>query len=969
MIGTAVLLLLCSLSLPAQRYTFQSYGRHEGLHNLDINCLLQDHTGILWVCTEFGLYRYDGSRFELVPTIEGSGLPLILGIEEDAAQRIWVSTPHALLYHDASGVHNIVSEGHKLDIDLRTSLAVVPNNPGVLLISQHTLLQTRMREDSNSWQILPVFSSNDVAQHPVLSMIRGVYVAPDGHLWLGCGDQLCEISSNSIRQWGKGQGVLPDHWRTMRMDRQHVLWARGEQHIARLLPNSDRFDAEDAGLPPSTLGLRSPCLVDDPQGRILTNITTGIARWEKGAWSVLTKANGIPADSIQAMLFDRQGSLWIDGGKSGLNRWVGYDEWESWTTDEGLSSNTVWAILRDHENKLWLGTELDLEQITGEAHGARARKSEGGLNMRQVQSIAQTADHHLWTGSDSGTAIDYDPRTGSSRVVASLRSIYQVFADASDRVWILSTNGLFYLDPAPGRRSLRQVPISVVPGGRFYRAVQEPSGALFLASEDGLFRFDGQRWSHVRMPTQFRPTYNTQIALEPDGSFWITGGSPPLLHARLDGEQITVLDQISTPTLASANIYLLATDRRGWLWVGTDSGVDVFDGHDWRRCTQEDGLIWNDTDTGAFYTDEDGSVWIGTSGGLSHILHPENLFVPEALEVSLSDVHLGTVALPLDGFQSVPWNRYPLTFRLSASNFARAHAITFRYRLEGVEENWSETSSHEVRYAQLPAGNYRLAVRAMDTGRNQQSPVRYLEFEIRPPWWRTSIFYALVMAGIAALLLMIWHWSNRLMIARQHQLKALVKERTRELEDKNAALVKARAALMEQATHDSLTGVLNRGAIFGVLKQEMERAMRQRGPLVAVLADIDHFKRINDTHGHQAGDAVLCEIAQRFRAAVRSYDSVGRYGGEEFMIVMPGLDRQDSIARIQQAHQTVGNRPVTYKNIEVLVMCSFGVAWLDQSHDLESLVHAADQALYSAKANGRNRMETAEPPGSLVPEA
>ena len=102
---------------------------------------------------------------------------------------------------------------------------------------------------------------------------------------------------------------------------------------------------------------------------------------------------------------------------------------------------------------------------------------------------------------------------------------------------------------------------------------------------------------------------------------------------------------------------------------------------------------------------------------------------------------------------------------------------------------------------------------------------------------------------------------------------------------------------------------------------------------------------------------------------MRSYDSVGLYGGEEFMIVMPGLDRQDSIARIKETHQTVGSCPVNHKNIEVLVTCSFGVAWLDKAHDLESLVHAADQALYSAKANGRNRMETAEPPGELMPKA
>ena len=354
---------------------------------------------------------------------------------------------------------------------------------------------------------------------------------------------------------------------------------------------------------------------------------------------------------------------------------------------------------------------------------------------------------------------------------------------------------------------------------------------------------------------------------------------------------------------------------------------------------------------------------------LSHILAPERLFVPEALEVWLSDIHLGATTLVLDQPASVPWNHYPLAFRLSASNFARAHAITFRYRLEGLEDNWLETNNHEVRYAQLPAGKYRLAVSAMDASRNQQSLVRYLEFEIRPPWWRTASFYVLMAACVVGILLVSWSGSNRLMIARQRDLQALIRARTRELEDKNTALLDARAALMEQATHDSLTRVLNRGAIFGALEQEMERAARQRSPLTVVLADIDHFKRINDIHGHQTGDAVLHEIAQRLRAALRSYDYLGRYGGEEFMIVMPGLSQEDSLARIAQVHHAVGNDPVVYNNVAVPVTCSLGIAWLEQGHNLESLVHLADRALYSAKANGRNRVETAEPHTPVVPGA
>jgi two-component system cell cycle response regulator len=173
-------------------------------------------------------------------------------------------------------------------------------------------------------------------------------------------------------------------------------------------------------------------------------------------------------------------------------------------------------------------------------------------------------------------------------------------------------------------------------------------------------------------------------------------------------------------------------------------------------------------------------------------------------------------------------------------------------------------------------------------------------------------------------------------------------------------LLEAQEKLRHQANHDALTGLLNRSAILERLNVELSRARRQKAPLSVVMSDVDRFKNINDTHGHQVGDAVLGEMAQRMSVAVRVYDAVGRYGGEEFLTVLPGCDGPTALALSERLLQQV-RRPCEIKNLpDLLVTCSFGIATtLDGSADADCIVRAADDALYRAKAAGRDRIEVA----------
>lgn len=195
-----------------------------------------------------------------------------------------------------------------------------------------------------------------------------------------------------------------------------------------------------------------------------------------------------------------------------------------------------------------------------------------------------------------------------------------------------------------------------------------------------------------------------------------------------------------------------------------------------------------------------------------------------------------------------------------------------------------------------------------------------------------------------------------------HELQARVRAGKRILELQEA-LIKAHEALQFESAHDQLTGLWNRGAIMDLLQREVRRSARSGDSLGVIMADVDHFKKINDSHGHLVGDAVLREVAHRLVEAVRNYDYVGRYGGEEFLILLVDCAASDLIAIAERVRLRIAEQPIDTGADKIPLSLSIGAASAPagspDSQEPEELVRAADMALYSAKAKGRDRVESA----------
>lgn len=177
--------------------------------------------------------------------------------------------------------------------------------------------------------------------------------------------------------------------------------------------------------------------------------------------------------------------------------------------------------------------------------------------------------------------------------------------------------------------------------------------------------------------------------------------------------------------------------------------------------------------------------------------------------------------------------------------------------------------------------------------------------------------------------------------------------------DLQQQLMEARDSLHMAATYDSLTRLLNRGEILGFLKRELARAKREKTPVGLVLLDLDHFKQVNDIFGHLSGDAVLSDVGKRIRSDLRAYDGAGRYGGEEFLLVLPGCDLANTLRRADQIRRKISESAVAAPGGTLTITASMGitVAEIDQADVIEELLGQADSALYRAKENGRDRVE------------
>lgn len=992
----------------SQEYVYRSFRQPQGLENLSLNALATDPQGFLWVATENGLYRFLGSSFHRYGSEEGISEQNVKAVFFSPDGSLWAGTDENLYRWNGRSFQpasvNAIPVRHPNDI---TSVV-----PGELIVLSNTNLhrlkyQADVKFDGGSGQVIapasiaparippariapandsPFFTSSYRASHPDLEHIGGFTALPDGTLWMACGKMLCswhapETTSNvaAMTEWNETSGVMPDVYSSILRHRNGSIWAASGHHILELPHSGPNQPAVRKFIDHSVPALAHNGTYDwiplasDHMGDIVTSVGTGIDLWDGTSWHNISKNNGLASTHMTTFLFDAAGNMWTGTNGHGLYQWLGYQDWEGWTERQGLPSSNVWSVGLFDQNRAIVGTEQGPAIIDPATGAVTAPFPAADWKYGQVTGQVSQSDGSILAGTSSGALLRMQQHPDRITEVADLHTyIYAMLQEPAGRTFVLTYQGVFDAAtltmpkpvPVPQFASLMGTPSgSVAPN--FSNACLGTAGTSWFINKHGLIQhtFANNEDLWARPEIDGLPKTGTRIrdvTCDPDGSLWMTVNDSTFWHVipengrpnRLQAIQLALPEDSRSLALIGAVV-----DRRGWLWIGTDGGLLAFNGSTWRHLTQESGLIWNDCNENRLSFGPDGSLWIGTSGGVGRIRHPEHIFADQPPRIAMVEVRHGTQMLPLAGTLDMPWSRLDLSFQFAAPAVLNRSGLVFDYRNEGIQDDWVETRNETAHFQSLPPGTYSFQVYARDLTSGIRSQTLTVHFKIEAPWWRTRWFYALCAMAAFLCIVLLLHLRTKRLLAEQRHLERLVQERTSELEA-------SREELRRQATHDALTGLMNRSAMLAAFRLEMGRSLREGFPLTLVLGDIDHFKRVNDTYGHLAGDEALRHFASVLGNSVRSYDHVGRYGGEEFLILLVNVGPSDANERLAALHASISNLQVIDGPAEFTLTCSLGAVCIEPA-DLESgnpiadqklALSSADEALYQAKRTGRNRV-------------
>jgi diguanylate cyclase (GGDEF)-like protein len=938
-----------------------------GLPQTSIYSIAQTRDGFLWVGTEQGLASFDGVRFRVfnrdnVPLLPANYIHRLLAARDGS---LWIGTDSGLT-HYKDGVWTTWTE------------------------------------------------KNGLSDDDIEALAEG----RDGSLWIGTDQGLDRMLNGRVDVWHTASGLPNEHVTALAVDWSGLLWVATHGGLASF--DGSRLTSYPGVQKPAGSALSALAIAAN--GAVWTASTDGqLSRVADGILSPVPVH--LPANDVDAMLFDRDGNLWMGFQNRGLARLRdGVVTLED--TQNGLPGQTVDALLEDAEHSLWVGTfDGGLVQLRDGKFTVYGKPE--GIHAGVICCSAEARDGTVWVGTAAGELSEIQPdgkrRTYTARDGLAPEGIHSMLLGRDGTLWIghrhgmltRSRNGRFQsfkderaknhainglLEDRAGKlwigtygagvaRFENREFVEVLPKLAAPVMVETADGAIWLGSDgDGVFQLkNGVIAHHYTKAEGLINDHVTALWADREGVLWVglmAGGLNRIRNGKISS--FTTANGLFNATVAN-----LMGDNFGNLWMGSDSGISRVAKGELEQFAEgkitafhsvaydtADGLRSRETmqgGVGCGSKGADGRLWFPTMNGLA-VVDPARALEPDLpLPVRIESVKFGGRGVPLGHNLRLGAGTDRLSIQFTTTSFVAPTLIRFRYQLEGYDQNWIEVgSARSASYTNLSPGSYRFRVEAGRHNGEWGAEAESLQFTISAPWYRTTAAWCLWTLFALLGTWQIVRLRTAQLLQRRRELERMVAERTIQLNAEKVALATAREQLQLQATRDALTGVWNRGVILGRLEQGVERARRDGTVLGVVMADLDHFKQINDDYGHVCGDHVLKEVAERLTSCLRGYDSIGRYGGEEFLILMPGCDFENNPGRLDDLLKSIQERPFVDGEREFRSTCSFGATVLRPGQILssaeESLI-AADRALYEAKERGRNRVEVSGLPGAKNDQA
>ncbi|PBS12906.1 GGDEF domain-containing protein [Lysobacteraceae bacterium NML93-0792] len=955
--------------------SLEMYGLDEGLSQLTVSAMSGDDQGFLWVATQDGLNRFDGHRFRTYrrhaepgapdPGLASSSIDSLAF--EPGRTRMWLGTNDAGLevVHLPTWTHYRLGPAQGLSHVRVTQLLLDPAG--------------------GAW--LGTETGVDHVDADVTSARRlGATAEIVGLAWSEARSAPLALDS-TCRLWAVGDAALTPlpgpagAQRCMALQSgPEGLWVLADTGLHRL--DADGRPARRWRLEIAGAGTAPTAMIRLEDGRVLVGFGNGdvLALRPGDARLQRLRFDRPPTSAITRFHQNGSGAWWIGTYTSGLYRVrplaaVIRSDAAGTGTMDGWPSHSVRAVWRGGGGEMLIGTDS----------GLRRRSRVGapwvgvpGLDGMSVRAVAPDADDGWWIGTLSGLwRLHADGR--AARVDGLRDPRIDALLRVDDTLWVGTRGGLERLQAG---RVVPDPVLAPLAGDMITTLVRDLDGTLLIASNTrGLWRLDGRRLA--RIEPGGAGLHASVWALHPDASaIWAgTFGAGLYRIDRATGASTALSERDG---LTNNVVYRILPDAMDRLWVSTNLGLSVFDPASGivQNIGRRDGLRNQEFNSGAGFADPGGLLYFGGTQGLDAIAPlqlPRRSAPARPVLTALQLLSRGSddearsqhetdivyaPSITLGSEDSV------FTIAMTAIDFLAPAAAQLRYRVHGLHGGWiyPHQARTEISLNHLPAGRYTLEVQA--AGRDGEfGASRMLTIDMPPPLWRHPLAYALY--GLLALLVLgLAVARTRQAVRREREqvdlLNRTVAERTAQLELANRQLQQSNVQLDAANRLDPLTHVANRRELQDWLTRESGRVVERLAgggaeTLLFFMLDIDAFKRVNDGHGHQAGDEVLVQFAQRLRTLCREGDLLVRWGGEEFVLVTR-LGDADAAARLaERIRAAIAVEPMVLSHGAALsITCSIGFApWPFSAAwpalgDWQQTSALADRCLYAAKAAGRN---------------
>ena len=915
--------------------------------------LYVDDRGRLWVGTSAGgLARYDADRdaFVVISSANGLSDPAVAAIAGDGSDGLWLGTGAGLDHLDARGVVRRAPTDpiHAYGLPEGGVTAVLMDRSGALWVGTPHGLWRRPRGSQAGFSELPLVTPED--SHPAIS-------------------RLFEDSADRIWVGTRAYGAF-----VIEKEEAHPVRESGTNSTLE----SDRVTAIAEATP------REVWIGTYGGGIVAVDVQSGATRRIRHHADTPTS---LFDDYVYALYRDSSGLMWV----SNIESLSQYDPRESGVftlfggtgRSEGISGKKTFVVTPMADGRIWLGVNggIDIiDPVRGRVGQIVPDPSHPGKSLPKgrVQAIVPDADviyiatqQGLYRSNRNGQNLIQVAVPGRSPT-ASVRDLCLV----GDVLWLGGDDdGLWAVDLHESKPVVRRHLTANELGDARVATIDRGAGnALWVGTRKSLVRVDAISGSTERVPvdpsdpTQLSGGFAASTLTDHRGRLWVAsfGYGIAMLEKRDASGRWHFRRFGLRDGLPHLGVDKLLEDRFGNIWASTDDGIAVIDG---KNLTIHALQSPQGVGVGTFFTSAgaataEGEMLFGGEGGLV-VVQPDRLTHWDySAPVVISDVHVGNLALPVGPFNQatnpaalqIPPASRRLKVEFSALDYSAPERNRYAYRLRGFDADWipAEPRSRAATYTNVPPGAYTLQLRGSNRDGVWSRPLE-LAVRVLPAWYETFWFRVTTVVGGLLLIWALVQARTAFLYRRQRELQNLVAERTAELEQRSLQLRESQRQLEQIAYVDPLTGLANRRLFEDEIRQRIAVITTTGGCFTLLLIDLDGFKKINDTLGHDAGDALLKVTAQRLVAAVRETDHVARLGGDEFAVVLAQTCELLSVEIVCRRILKSIMEPVEFRDTTMRVSASIGSARCpSQGTAPDSLYKSADLALYEAKASGRN---------------